>query len=206
MSGPQFDDLVGGEVAGTERERLRRVHELLVEAGPPPELPESLASPPGFPRDPSIPVLPPNVPRRRIAASLVLAAALAVLAFGAGFFVANRGDEETFPVDFSLVMRGTGATPDARALLEVGEIDDAGNWPMRMTVRNLPALPAGYQYELFLTKKGKNAASCGRFAVKGDKTVVFLNAPYKFSNYDGWVVLDHETSRNVLETGEIAPA
>ena len=41
MSGPQapdFDELVGTEVSAAERERLHRVHDLLVEAGPPPEL------------------------------------------------------------------------------------------------------------------------------------------------------------------------
>ena len=36
--GPDFDQLVGHEVGREERERLQRVHELLVEAGPPPEL------------------------------------------------------------------------------------------------------------------------------------------------------------------------
>ncbi len=36
--GPDFDDLVGTDVEQAERERLRRVHDLLLEAGPPPEL------------------------------------------------------------------------------------------------------------------------------------------------------------------------
>ena len=35
---PDFDELVGGDVTGDERERLRRAHELLVQTGPPPEL------------------------------------------------------------------------------------------------------------------------------------------------------------------------
>jgi len=35
---PDFDELVGGDVTGDERERLRRAHELLVHTGPPPEL------------------------------------------------------------------------------------------------------------------------------------------------------------------------
>ena len=35
---PDFDALVGADVPGEERDRLRRAHELLVAAGPPPEL------------------------------------------------------------------------------------------------------------------------------------------------------------------------
>ena len=46
MSGPNFDELVGAELPPSERERLRLVHDLLVAAGPPPELPKLLASPP----------------------------------------------------------------------------------------------------------------------------------------------------------------
>jgi hypothetical protein len=193
-------------VQGDDRERLRRAHELLVAAGPPPELPDSLASPPGFPRDSTIPVLPTNIPRRRLAASLVLAAALAAAAFGAGFLIGDREESDAFATDFALAMRGTDAAPGARATLEVGEIDDAGNWPMRVTIRNLPKLPADGHYELFLTKNGKRAASCGQFSVEGEKTVVMLNAPYRFREYDGWVVIDHESYRTVLETvGDVQP-
>ena len=39
--GPSFDDLVGDDLAPAERERLLRVHELLIQAGPPPELPKT---------------------------------------------------------------------------------------------------------------------------------------------------------------------
>ena len=42
-SGPDFDELIGNELEGDERERLLRVHELLIAAGPPPELPPELA-------------------------------------------------------------------------------------------------------------------------------------------------------------------
>ncbi len=40
---PDFDELLGADVAHDERERLRRVHELLVEAGPPPEVSPEIA-------------------------------------------------------------------------------------------------------------------------------------------------------------------
>src|SRR5206468_2040698 len=42
-----FDELVGGgDLEATERERLERVHDLLVAAGPPPELPPALEQAP----------------------------------------------------------------------------------------------------------------------------------------------------------------
>jgi hypothetical protein len=37
---PNFDELIGPDLPPGDRERLRRVHELLVAAGPPPEMPE----------------------------------------------------------------------------------------------------------------------------------------------------------------------
>ena len=36
--GPDFDQLLGGDVDQADRDRLRRVHDLLLQAGPPPEL------------------------------------------------------------------------------------------------------------------------------------------------------------------------
>ena len=43
---PDFDELVGKEVPEHERERLKRTHELLVQAGPPPELSPALETVP----------------------------------------------------------------------------------------------------------------------------------------------------------------
>ena len=43
---PNLDELVGTDTTGAERERLQHVHDLLLEAGPPPELsPELEAGP-----------------------------------------------------------------------------------------------------------------------------------------------------------------
>ena len=58
-----FDDVAEG-IDPAERERLRGVHELLVEAGPPPELPESLATLPAGVTDDE-PVVVPLASRRR---------------------------------------------------------------------------------------------------------------------------------------------
>ena len=68
MMPPDFFDLVGDEGTPEELERLRRAHDLLVAAGPPPELSPRLAEAPlGIGRT-------SRLPRRRRGAVLVLAA------------------------------------------------------------------------------------------------------------------------------------
>ena len=198
MSGPpDFDELLGAEVPAGERERLRRVHDLLVEAGPPPELPEGLQPLPSSEQ----PNVFPLFPRRRWAATVALAAALAAAAFGAGYLVGDR--EETAAPERVVVMVGTGAAAGARASLAVFEQDDAGNWPMELTVRGLPPLPAGGTYELWLTRAGTLAAPCGTFATTDGTTVVPLNAPYRLRRYDGWVIVRTGTKTPLLRTAEI---
>jgi hypothetical protein len=194
MRPPELDELVpDGD------DRLRRVHELLVAAGPPPELPPALAHAPGSAPRPRLRLMP----RRRLGATLVLAAALVLAAFGAGYLVSARtGPDTGFTEDFALVMRGTDAAPAASATIRVGELDPAGNWPMAMTVRGLPALPPGRRYELLLTRGGRPVVSCGTFVVRGD-TVVFLNAPYRLRRYDGWVVTRAGDDRPLLRTDRI---
>lgn len=120
--------------------------------------------------------------------ALIAAVVLAVASFGGGYMLAERGDSDAFPAAYVIELRPTAGAPRASALLEVGELDEAGNWPMTMTVRGLPVLPAGERYELVLTQNGRPAVSCGIFVVEGSSTVVFLNAPYRFSEYDAWAV------------------
>ena len=64
---PDFDDLLGPETQGAERERLRRVHELLVEAGPPPEIAPEIESP-------TLGMTLARRPRRRLRGAALLAA------------------------------------------------------------------------------------------------------------------------------------
>jgi hypothetical protein len=187
--GPDFDQLVGTDLDPAERERLRRVHELLVAAGPPPELPPELVS---QGRDPVVPFQRRG--RRKLVPALILAAALAASAFGVGFLVGERSAEPD--PERVLVMRGEGAS----ASLAIFEMDEGGNWPMEMTVRGLPELPTGRTYELWLTKDGKPAASCGVFVVGGPRTVVPLNAPYRLSDYDGWIVTRSGSEEPLLTT------
>jgi hypothetical protein len=42
---PDFEELVGADLSPEEQARLRRAHDLLIAAGPPPELPPALAEP-----------------------------------------------------------------------------------------------------------------------------------------------------------------
>jgi hypothetical protein len=179
---PDFDDLIGDVVAPAERERLRRAHEALLVAGPPPELPAGLAQPPPVARRPR-PVL-------------LLAAALAVAAaFLGGWFAGGAGGADP---DFSLAMQGTGAARAATATLDVYAIDEAGNWPMKMRISGLP----DGRYELVLTQAGSPVVSCGVFLVHG-KTVASLNAPYKLRQYDGWAVIRPGSDRILLRSDEI---
>jgi hypothetical protein len=178
---PDFDELVG-DVPADERERLRRAHDLLVSAGPPPELPEGMASPPvrGF-------------PRRRVAA-LLIAAAIGVTAFVAGW-VLRGGDD--FDVRAAVPMHATANAPGAAALIELGYGDDDGNWPMVVKVEGLRPLPKGGYYELLLTIKGKPVAVCGSFKVKPEgQTEVRLGASYDLRRFDGWVVRPYMHGRN----------
>ena len=184
MKSPDFDELVGSNVPETERVRLRRAHDLLVAAGPPPDLPESLASPPVR-----------MLTRRRVAA-LLLAAALSLAAFGAGWFLSDRS-EESFEVRRAVEMHATANAPGAWGEIEVGYPDRQGNWQMLVTVRGLKPLPEGGYYELLLTRDGKPVATCGSFKVRSrGSTTVPLGASYDLNNFDGWVVRPYVHDRD----------
>ena len=185
MTGPpDFRDLVGDELPADERERLQRVHDLLVEAGPPPELPPSLAEAPhrGAQQAPSW------LPRRRLGAALSLAATIAVVAFLGGY-LAGFG-HNSFDSKHEVAMHGTSAQPGARGVIKIGASDSVGNLPMVVTVRGLPRLSGRAYYELFLTRNGKPVAPCVGFNAKvGTSTTLTFSVPYSLKRFDGWVVL-----------------
>ena len=181
----RFDDLVGEIEDPRERERLRRVHELLLSVEAPPEraAPLRIAS-----------VAPP---RRHGRAVALLAAALTIAAFGAGYLVGGR---DASPVRV-ITMAGVGAERDATASIELLEEDAAGNWPMRLLVRGLePSRDRDDYYELWLTDGGKPVASCGRFIAAGGLTRVTLTVPYALRRYDGWIVTRRGSDQALLTT------
>jgi Anti-sigma-K factor rskA len=195
---PDLRELVGDDVPAEELERLGKVHDLLVRAGPPPELPTELAQPPEAGSAVSL------LPRHRWRTLAALAAALALAAFGIGWLAAaaTDSDGESLPkVEFRVPMQGTAAAPHAVASIAVLELDEAGNWPMAMTVRGLPRLQRGERYELWLTKNGKLIESCGTFHADGD-TVVYLNAPFKLRG-KGWAVTREDSKQLLLRTSTI---
>jgi hypothetical protein len=181
---PDFDELVGTNVDGDERERLRRAHDLLLQAGPPEELS------PEFESGPTLAMTLGRPSRRRRGRSVVLLAAaiaLVALAFLAGY-IAGNGSGSSSGHTLSLV--GTKAAPDALASLRVKPADSAGNWPMELAVTGLPKLPPRGYYTVYLWRKGKPYAPCGTFIVAGKAhgTAVTLNAPYELRKGDTWVV------------------
>jgi len=181
---PRFEDIVDEELSPGERERLEHVHDLLVAAGPPAELPPHLE------RGPTLAMSLTGKKRsgqRRVA---LLAAAIAVLAivFVAGFAAGNSGHGLTGTHELKLV--GTHQAAGALASLVIQNSDEAGNWPMTLSVTGLPKLPEHGYYEVYLTRNGKPFAPCGVFIVAGkDGAVsVHLNAPYHVRAGDSWVV------------------
>lgn len=184
---PNFDDLIDAEITGPERERLHNVHDMLLRAGPPPELPPELEAGPN---------LQMTMARRRRhekgRGMVLLAAALVgVLVFIGGYAIGNgrkAGGSEKTPVT-TLALKGTAAAPNAQASLEVWHPND-GNWPMTLYVVGLGKLPPRRYYEVYVVRGGRILGSCGTFLVKQAKNpvMVTLNAPYPLQKGDTWVV------------------
>jgi hypothetical protein len=181
---PNLDELVGSDLDPQERARLERVHDLLIAAGPPPEPLEAPVT---------------LQPARRRGALLALAAALAVAAFALGAALVDGSSGRS--VDFTETMAGTAAATGATASLAVFEIDEAGNWPMELTVSGLPPSASGRPFELWLTRDGELAALCGGFFTNADGwATVPMNAPYRFDDFDGWVVVEEGSETPLLTT------
>ena len=183
---PDFDDIVGGEgLDPNDEARLRRMHDLLVQAGPPADLPPELEEP-AAPEDGQLLDVPYLFQRRRgLAAVLVLAAALAGLAGGFAF-----GHSKAKPAAFAaarvVAMHGRGGSV---GVIKVGKADSVGNWPMLVEVSGLAKQSdSRAYYELWLTRNGKPVAPCGSFRVHSKTTSVRLTVPYALGRFDGWVV------------------
>jgi hypothetical protein len=188
---PDFDELVGGDVSPDERHRLRRVHDLLVAAGPPPELSPELETV----QWPEEALAPLGLTRRagtRKRSPLLIAAAVMTVAAAAFLLGRATSPTSTTSIDVGRVVKleGTPLDRDALATLELGSRDQQGNWPMILHVTGLQALPEGGYYDLYLTRGGKPLALCGSFnVIRGGVTVRFT-AAYALDHFDrdGWVV------------------
>lgn len=186
---PEFDELVEGVESAEERARLRRVHELLQEAGPPPELSPALASMTPPEEEPADEADVAWLPPRRLGAALVLAATLLLASFAVGYFTGNNrssGGTDAIKVTQTIALHGEGTST---GVVSVGQADADGNIPMLITVRGLAPLPEGDYYSLTLTKGGKSVVTCTTFNV-GDRgtNTIDLVAAYDLSGFDGWAV------------------
>jgi hypothetical protein len=192
---PDFRELVGDEGAPEELDRLRRVHELIVAAGPPPELSPAVEH---APKVEDSKVL--DFKRRRPAAVFAIAAAIAAAAFAIGYGVGHRGN--TFASAAEVPMHGVGTQKAATASIAIGKHDSGGNYPLQMSVKGLAGLPKGGWYELLLSKQGRPTLPCGDFIVGGGQTTIHLSVPYDLPDwhqkkvYDGWVVVRHLPGRH----------
>lgn len=180
MTRPLFRDLIGDDVPAGERLRLRRVHDLLIAAGPPPALTPALERAPRVDRAAAV----LHLPRRR-ALQLLLAAALVGAAF-AGGYLTHSGT--SFHTRFVKEMHGTRLAPGALASLRIGRPDKTGNWPMIVHVSGLKDLPKGGIYYLYLSQNGKPIAPCAGFVVHDGKATFRLSAGYRLKSFSGWVV------------------
>lgn len=186
--GPNFDELIGQDVPSAERERLRHVHELLLEAGPPPELSPEIEA------GPTLAMTLGRQKRERHVrgrVSMLLAAAVAVtVVFIGGYITGNTRTGGNAPTTV-MKLTGTAAAPGALASLRIEHADPAGNWPMELSVTGLPKLPDRAYYVVVLVRDGKPWAPCGTFVVSGptDGTSVRLNAPYELEKGDTWWVM-----------------
>jgi hypothetical protein len=201
---PTLDDLIDAETTGEERARLRRVHEMLLEAGPPPELSPKLEAGPTL----GMTLQRKQALKRR--AMLLLAATLAVIGvFLAGYAVANRGGGGISPVRTE-ALKGTLLAPQAQGTLEVWDSRD-GNWPMTLSVIGLKQLAPHSYYEVYLVRNGKPWGSCGTFRVQSPNpgvVTVTLTAPYTLRKGDSWVVTlpgarGTEPGKTVLRTAQV---
>ena len=198
-----FDDLIGSEGLSPEDElRLRRVHDLLVEAGPPPDLSPDLERPAVIHDE--TPREVPLIYRRRRGLGAVLALAAAIAAFAGGYaFGHGKAKPAAFASVRTVSMHGN---PGARGVIRIAQADEVGNWPMLVEVTGLPQQnDKRAYYELWLTRNGKPIESCGYFRVHGKTTRVRMTVPYTSGRFDGWVVTAqqpriHTPGRVVLTT------
>jgi hypothetical protein len=182
---PDIRELVGDDVPEDELDALRRADALLRTVPPPPS-----QVPPRLTQAVTALALPaPLWSRRRLAATVALAAALSALFFGVGRWTAGSDVDPLLTVSLG----ATQSAPDAAAVIEVGERDEtSGNWELELEVTGLPKLPGNRYYALWLEKDGEYAATCGTFNVGEGTTRVRMTVSYRLSGYDAWVISEHD--------------
>ncbi|MGI9658810.1 MAG: anti-sigma factor domain-containing protein [Gaiellaceae bacterium] len=194
MEKPDLNDLVGDDMGDAELDALRDADELLRAAEPLPELPDGLAEAVS-----AIPHTHEQMERKssrrqqfagRRPAVLAAAAALAGIAFAIGWLVRGGDDGGPGPTEIVTLEATQFAGGEASMVIDVFPIDEGGNWVLLADIEGLEPVGAEQHYELWLTRNNRVAASCGRFLVDdaGKAQNLWFNAPYRFSEFDDWVV------------------
>ena len=180
---PDFDELIGTDLERAERDRLHNVHELLVTAGPPAELPPNLEAGPTL----AMTLAKPPKPVGRRVALLAAAIAILALAFLGGYLAGNNG--HGLASGQTMQLAGTRSAPNALASLRLLPEDTSGNIPMTLTATGLPKLKQGWYYAVWLVRD-KHRFRCGWFISSGENRGidVTLNAPYDLHPGDRWIV------------------
>ena len=186
---PNLDELIGTETTGAERERLQHVHDQLLEAGPPPELSDTLEAGPTL----GMSLGKQQGRRTKPRVMLLLAAALGVvIVFFAGYTLGGNGkNHHGTALAIAQQLNGTALVPKAQGTLQVWTSPDGHNWPMTLTVVGLPELAPNTRYEVYLLRHGTLGGSCGAFRVGSkpqDPVTVTLTSPYQLEQGDRWVV------------------
>ncbi|HWG55541.1 MAG TPA: hypothetical protein VNT58_03365 [Gaiellaceae bacterium] len=209
----RFEDLVDDPRLGAEeRERLRRMHDLLLAVGPPPEAPAHLEPP----VEADVVALRPR--RRPL---LLLAATVALAAAAGGGYLAGRDapNEAAAPPATTVAppattapttttppparvplvaMRGVGAAAAASATVEILPRADSGDYPVRLRVKGLPA---NETFEMWVVDDdGELDTLCGTFRTTGAITDAVITAPYEMRTRDEWVVVRPGTTEPLLRT------
>ena len=184
---PDFEHLVDpSDLSPEDERRLRRVHEMLVAAGPPAELPAGIAAP-ATPAEAEVVELASR--RRRPLVAVAVAAAVAAACFGGGYLLANQAHDTKGALHVVRVVPLQGVQ-NSQAALRVGSADGNGNWPIQLTVHGLKPLQDDSRYYLMVLQgKGKRPIFCGSFEVSGrGPTTVTFNVAYKIDDQTKWVV------------------
>lgn len=174
-----FDELIGAEPTGAERERLRTVHELLIEAGPPAEIHPEISGPTTAMTLSRMRV----ISRRPAFIAAAAAAALVAVIVGVGMGIHLHGS--TYP---SIALKGASFASTASGTLELLPAKN-GQQPMRLEEKGLPPEPSGH-YVVWLVRNGQPVAQCGSFTVgkNTSQRTVSLVSPYRLEKTDTWIV------------------
>ncbi|HWB22889.1 MAG TPA: hypothetical protein VG652_08370 [Gaiellaceae bacterium] len=182
MNPADFGDLIDDGLDAAEQQRLRAVHELLLAAGPPPELPAGLAQLKRDTTDAEV-IRLPSPSRRRPIAAVAVAATVAAAVLGG--YLLGHGSQGAFKTVWVVSMQGQ----SSYASIRVGPDDGNGNSPLELSVSGLPPLTGQKYYELMLMHNGKPAYPCGRFVMHGHATTLYWTVPYKITGASKWVVM-----------------